>query len=371
MFMATGWFTRTEAARPPPPLPGPRGRASAPFRRRSRPAALCLRLIADAATARNWPLAKNASPDRRPWLGRSRPRRGRPRHGPPAPHVAATTCGFIEAPHIDAARDLPPRTICLLFRHPRRSSPTTCPRPRRRGLQGITLPPVGMAPAVPALIAIASKPPSGRLDFFKCPNIHQPAPPPARGLRPAGGQLRQCRLIRAMSSSSAASFSRVSSITRLPACSTNFGFPNARTARRVLFGLAAFFPAGRSRRRRRSCRRPAGQNGAKRRDRDHPGPIAPSCGGFTAPAARSAGVRSQRGTPPPYRLRSRSGRTRARGHADLRPGRRMLSISGSPSSSGGRHRRRSGPARNPASRHGPASRRDPRSAPKALRSRRA
>ena len=78
-----------------------------------------------------------------------------------APHVAATTCGFIEeAPHIDvAARDLPPRTICLpLFAT--RADHVTDDLPRAlaaAGFQGITLPPVGMAPAVPALIAESIK----------------------------------------------------------------------------------------------------------------------------------------------------------------------------------------------------------------------
>ena len=163
MFMATGWFTRTELPRRLA-LAGAEGaRILAPFGADPGLPALCLRLIADAATARNWPLAKTHLLIAAHGSGRSRApaEAARAMAGHLAPHVAATTCGFIEEPpHIDeAARDLPPRTICLpLFAT--RADHVTDDLPRAlaaAGFQGITLPPVGMAPAVPALIAESIK----------------------------------------------------------------------------------------------------------------------------------------------------------------------------------------------------------------------
>ena len=163
MVMATGWFTRTELPRRLA-LAGAEGaRILAPFGADPGLPALCLRLIADAATARNWPLAKTHLLIAAHGSGRSRApaEAARAMAGHLAPHVAATTCGFIEEPpHIDeAARDLPPRTICLpLFAT--RADHVTDDLPRAlaaAGFQGITLPPVGMAPAVPALIAESIK----------------------------------------------------------------------------------------------------------------------------------------------------------------------------------------------------------------------
>ncbi len=163
MFMATGWFTRTELPRRLA-LAGAEGaRILAPFGADPGLPALCLRLIADAATARNWPLAKTHLLIAAHGSGRSRApaEAARAMAGHLAPHVAATTCGFIEeAPHIDvAARNLPPRTICLpLFAT--RADHVTDDLPRAlaaAGFQGITLPPVGRAPAVPALIAESIK----------------------------------------------------------------------------------------------------------------------------------------------------------------------------------------------------------------------
>ncbi len=163
MFMATGWFTRTELPRRLA-LAGAEGaRILAPFGADPGLPALCLRLIADAATARNWRLAETHLLIAAHGSGRSRApaEAARAMAGHLAPHVAATTCGFIEEPpHIDeAARDLPPRTICLpLFAT--RADHVTDDLPRAlaaAGFQGITLPPVGMAPAVPALIAESIK----------------------------------------------------------------------------------------------------------------------------------------------------------------------------------------------------------------------
>lgn len=78
-----------------------------------------------------------------------------------APHVARITCGFIEeAPFIaDAAQGLGPDSLCLPFfateaEHVTDDLPTAL---RQAGFQGITLPPLGLAPEVPAMIANALK----------------------------------------------------------------------------------------------------------------------------------------------------------------------------------------------------------------------
>lgn len=74
-----------------------------------------------------------------------------------APHLAAVSCGFIEEePRLaDAARGLPAQSICLpLFAtgadHVTDDLPTAL---AGAGFRGLTLPPVGLAPEVPRMIA--------------------------------------------------------------------------------------------------------------------------------------------------------------------------------------------------------------------------
>lgn len=163
MFMASGWFTRSELPRRLA-LAGAEGaRVLPPFGSSPGLPALCLQLITDAATTQGWPLAETHLLIAAHGSGRSRApaEAARTMAASLAPHVAATTCGFIEeAPFLsDAARDLPARTICLpLFAT--RADHVTEDLPNAltgAGFQGITLPPVGMAAAVPEMIAESIK----------------------------------------------------------------------------------------------------------------------------------------------------------------------------------------------------------------------
>ncbi len=163
MFMASGWFTRSELPRRLA-LAGAEGaRVLPPFGSSPGLPALCLQLIADAAAAQGWPPGETHLLIAAHGSGRSPApaKAARDLADQLAPHVAATTCGFIEeAPFIaDAARDLPARTICLpLFAtnadHVTEDLPDAL---RGAGFRGITLPPVGMAAAVPAMIAESIK----------------------------------------------------------------------------------------------------------------------------------------------------------------------------------------------------------------------
>ncbi|WP_245155590.1 sirohydrochlorin chelatase [Paracoccus ravus] len=157
MFMATGWFTRSELPRRLALLGADKARILPPFGSDPGLPGLCRRLLAQAAKAQDWPLAGTHILIAAHGSGRSR-----------APFEAAqkmardlaplsVTCGFVEeAPFLaDAARDLPARAICLpLFAT--RAEHVTDDLPEaltQAGFKGITLPPVGMSPEVPRMIA--------------------------------------------------------------------------------------------------------------------------------------------------------------------------------------------------------------------------
>ena len=163
MFMAAGWFTRSELPRRLTLAGAAGARVLPPFGSNPGLAALCLNLIAKAAAARNWHLADTHLLIAAHGSGRSRApgEAAQAMATALAPHVATTSCGFIEeAPYIaDAAHDLPARTICLpLFAtnadHVTEDLPNAL---TGAGFQGLTLPPIGMADAVPALIAESIK----------------------------------------------------------------------------------------------------------------------------------------------------------------------------------------------------------------------
>ncbi len=159
MFMATGWFTRSELPRRLTLAGATGARVLPPFGSSPGLPALCLRLISEAATAQGWNLGETHLLIAAHGSGRSRApaKAAQAMAVTLAPHVGAATCGFIEeAPHIaDAARDLPARSICLpLFAT--RADHVTEDLPNAltgAGFQGVTLPPIGMADAIPALIA--------------------------------------------------------------------------------------------------------------------------------------------------------------------------------------------------------------------------
>ena len=163
MFMATGWFTRSELPRRLALAGAAGARVLPPFGSSPGLPALCLSLISDAAADQGWPLKDTHLLIAAHGSGRSPApsEAARAMATALAPNVAAASCGFIEeAPYIaDAAKGLPERTICLpLFAT--RAEHVTDDLPEaltQAGFGGITLPPVGMAPAVPALIAESIK----------------------------------------------------------------------------------------------------------------------------------------------------------------------------------------------------------------------
>lgn len=161
MFMAQGWFTRTELPRRLALAGAANARILPPFGADPGLPDLCRHLLAQAAAARGWDMGTSHILLAAHGSGRSR-----------APAAAAqrmaqdlapltVTCGFIEeAPFLrDAARDLPAQTLCLpLFAS--RAEHVTGDLPQalaEAGFQGITLPPVGLAAAVPAMIATSIK----------------------------------------------------------------------------------------------------------------------------------------------------------------------------------------------------------------------
>lgn len=157
MFMAQGWFTRSELPRRLALAGAAHARILPPFGADPGLPALCRNLLAKAAQAQGWPLAETHILIAAHGSGRSR-----------APAEAAikmardlapltTSCGFIEeAPFLaDAARNLPMRTICLpLFAS--RAEHVTDDLPEalaQAEFHGITLAPVGLAPEIPGMIA--------------------------------------------------------------------------------------------------------------------------------------------------------------------------------------------------------------------------
>lgn len=159
MFMAGGWFTGVELPRRLTLAGAPDARILPPFGADPGIADLSLDLLRKAAGAQGWDLAATGLLLAGHGSGRSRA---------PAqavhdlgrlllPHVARLACGFVEEPpHIDeAARDFGPRAICLPF-FATRAGHVIEDLPRalaQGGFEGITLPPIGLAPQVPAMIA--------------------------------------------------------------------------------------------------------------------------------------------------------------------------------------------------------------------------
>lgn len=163
MFMARGWFTGQELPRRLKLAGAAGAHVLPPFGSDPGLPALCRNLIADAAGQQDWPLAQTHLLIAAHGSGRSRApaRVAQDMALHLAPDLAAATCGFIEEnPFIaDAARDLPASTICLpLFAtqadHVTDDLPAAL---ARAGFRGITLPPVGLAPQIPAMIARAIK----------------------------------------------------------------------------------------------------------------------------------------------------------------------------------------------------------------------
>nr|4CCS_A Chain A, CBIX [Paracoccus pantotrophus] len=163
LFMATGWFTRSELPRRLALAGAPKARILPPFGSDPGLPALCLALIAQAAETQGWPLAGTRLLVAAHGSGRSRAPSEAARRiaAGLAPYAAAATCGFIEeAPFIaDAARDLPERAICLpLFATQAEHVTDDLPAAlSQAGFQGLVLPPVGLAPQVPAMIAESIK----------------------------------------------------------------------------------------------------------------------------------------------------------------------------------------------------------------------
>ncbi len=159
MFMAQGWFTRSELPRRLALAGAANARILPPFGADPGLPALCLLLIAQAASAQGWSLPQTHLLIAAHGSGRSRApaEAAQAMAKTLAPHVATATCGFIEeTPFItDAARNLPARTICLpLFAT--RAEHVTDDLPQAlqtAGFHGLTLPPVGLAEEVPAMIA--------------------------------------------------------------------------------------------------------------------------------------------------------------------------------------------------------------------------
>lgn len=157
MFMAAGWFTRSELPRRLGLAGAPHARILPPFGADPGLPALCRHLLEQAATKLGWPIDQTHILIAAHGSGRAR-----------APCQAAqkmardlapltVTCGFIEEdPRLsDAARDLPARALCLpLFAA--RAEHVTGDLPQALAtaeFRGITLPPIGMAAEVPAMIA--------------------------------------------------------------------------------------------------------------------------------------------------------------------------------------------------------------------------
>lgn len=159
LFMAAGWFTQSELPRRLARAGAPDARILPPFGSDPGLPALCLDLIAAAARTRGWALAQTHLLIAAHGSGRSPAPAAAARKmaAQLSPHVAATRCGFIEeAPHIaDAARDLPGRSLCLpLFATCAEHVTDDLPQAlEQAGFAGALLPPVGLAPAVPAMIA--------------------------------------------------------------------------------------------------------------------------------------------------------------------------------------------------------------------------
>jgi sirohydrochlorin ferrochelatase len=159
LFMARGWFTRSELPRRLALANAAKARILPPFGTDPRLPDLCLQLLDRTARGRNWPLGRTHLLIAAHGSGRSRApaETTRAMAANLAPHVASIRCGFIEEPPFiaEAASDLPPRTLCLpLFATQAEHVTTDLPAAlQAAGFRGVTLPPVGQAAEVPAMIA--------------------------------------------------------------------------------------------------------------------------------------------------------------------------------------------------------------------------
>ncbi|QRZ12731.1 cobalamin biosynthesis protein CbiX [Paracoccus methylovorus] len=163
MFMATGWFTQVELPRRLTLAGAPGAYVLPPFGSDPGLPALCLDLITQAAGTQGWQLAQTHLFIAAHGSGRSPApaRAARQMAANLAPHVAATTCGFIEeTPFItDAARGLPTQAVCLpLFATQAEHVTDDLPAAlSQAGFPGLVLPPVGLAAQVPQMIAESIK----------------------------------------------------------------------------------------------------------------------------------------------------------------------------------------------------------------------
>ncbi|UXU81509.1 cobalamin biosynthesis protein CbiX [Paracoccus sp. SMMA_5_TC] len=161
MFMATGWFTRSELPRRLALAGAGGARILPPFGSDAGLPDLCLELLRAAALAQGWRLADCHLMIAAHGSGRSRApaQAAQDMARALAPHLAEVRCGFVEeAPFLaEAARGLPVQSLCLpLFAS--RAEHVTDDLPQalaQAGYAGITLPPVGLAPQVPRMIAAA------------------------------------------------------------------------------------------------------------------------------------------------------------------------------------------------------------------------
>lgn len=163
LFMAQGWFTRSELPRRLAQAGAAHARILPPFGADPRLPALCLALLTKAAATRGWALPETHLLIAAHGSGRSRApaEAARAMAAALAPHLGAISCGFIEEPPFiaEAARALPRQTLCLpLFATEAQHVTDDLPGAlQTAGFQGVTLPPVGQAAEVPAMIAESLK----------------------------------------------------------------------------------------------------------------------------------------------------------------------------------------------------------------------
>lgn len=161
LFMAAGWFTRSELPRRLALAGAPKARILPPFGADPGLPALARRLLSQAAAAQGWALDETHVLLAAHGSGRSRAPAEAARKMAADLAPLTVTCGFIEEPPFitDAARALPARALCLpLFATQAEHVTDDLPQAlAEAGFRGITLPPIGLAPEVPAMIAASIK----------------------------------------------------------------------------------------------------------------------------------------------------------------------------------------------------------------------
>ena len=163
LFMAAGWFTRSELPRRLHQAGATDAQILPPFGSDPGLPDVALSLMRRAAEGAGMALDKAAVLLAAHGSGRSREpaRAARAFAKRLGPFTGPVTCGFIEeAPFVtDAAQGLGPDSLCLPFfatgaGHVTQDLPNAL---GQAGFQGITLPPLGLAPEVPGMIAAALK----------------------------------------------------------------------------------------------------------------------------------------------------------------------------------------------------------------------